>query len=339
MKALGLGTMQKKQLYHRKITTYMAVIMTSLPVMASAKSGKSATTALAVPDAAHSLETLHRSVTAIGRFGDRLITLPTAMLFAIDTPMRGFGKSRQDTFGAITDSVRKPVLPDDAKKLQTIDWRGVDIVDHKALLLNGTEMAVVEADATTLKMVARRSVPWDLIKPAADPQGEPTRPEIADTRVDFKKQLIRTLGTKFAGMARLPASWFKSKQRAYLVATRIPSFPLLVMECGTDDPSACMITRQCNLAGDKPETGAITGIAISAAQRLVVIGDSAKHRLVGYAWRSCFDVRQARSWTVPKQLRALGNIAIDADETLWVATKVPDDYLNASVFAWPKGTW
>ncbi len=111
------------------------------------------------------------------------------------------------------------------------------------------------------------------------------------------------------------------------------------MECETEDPSACVITRQCNLEGEKPAANAIAGVAISVAKRLIIIGDAKGHRLLGYNWHSCFDARQSQTWTIPGQMRSLGNVAIDSDETLWLAMQVPDYYLNASAFAWQKGAW
>jgi hypothetical protein len=325
-----------------QLTTWTGAAVCLAAGLAAAKPGtpaKSSADSLPFPDEAHSLETLHRSVTAIGRFDGRIITMPTGLPFGIETPFKSFGASRLATFGAITDSTRKPVLPDDAGKIQTIDWRGIDVVGHKALFLNGSEMAMIEADATTLKMVARRSIPWDMLKPAADPQGEPTAPEIAATRSEFKRQLMKTLGTRFAGMAPLPKEWFKTPRRAYLLATRIPSFPLLVMECDPDDPSSCMITRQCHLEGEQPKPSAIAGIAVSTARQLIVIGDRTEHRLVAFKWHSCFHASRAKSWSVPGQMRSLANLAIDADDTLWMATQVPDNYLNASAYAWVKNAW
>ena len=291
---------------------------------------------LPFPENQHSLETLTRSVRAVNQFKGRVITMPSKAAFAMVGSFHPEGTTREQVFGKISTLDRREVFKGDS----VYHWTGIDVLETRVLLFEGESLTMVEADPETLKEVTRRSVLWDRIAPPRDRGGEATAPETAALRVMFKQRFSATSGVKVAGIAPLPDTWRASPLRQYVVATRIRGFPLLIMECDKSDLSVCRITRQCHLEGSgdlKPE--AITGIAVSSKRRLILIGDADGHRLVGFKFHSCYHITRRDTYPLPVRLKELTNVAVDADDRLWVTTDAADDYHNASLFYWEGAGW
>lgn len=325
---------------------------------------------LPFPPEAHSLETLERSVTAVYAGADRLLVLPFRKNFGLFVPFRAaelHAKSasasahakgqvsspitRASVFGQLTDGQRLPILADQDL---APDWRGVDEIlpeatdahlhpAAKLLLVGGEDFMLVEADASTLKEITRRVVPRDLIKPARDPRGEPTAPVIASLRRSFSKAWGATPGIRVAGLARIPISWkLGHDKRRYLAALRVPKYPLVMVECDLVEPSSCLIARHCNLEGAADlEPISISGIGLSQqdGKRLAVIGDARQHRLHIFNFQSCYHVPRIATLKLPARLRPPTNIHVDQSNGLWITTRRPDDYLNASLYFWPRDAW
>lgn len=311
--------------------------------LVAAKSAPLVQAALPWPDESQSIETLERSITAIfladgrGVRSGTVVAMPFRKPYATVHPFTAEATTRETRFGKLTDGQRLTVMDQGA----AIDWRGMDEVDGKALLLSGEDLVLVDADVVSMKETTRRSVAWDLIKPPRDPRGEPSTAQVQDLRRRFKKAYQATTGVRVSGMARLPEEWARTKGvRSYLLASRIPGFPLLLMECQKDEPSSCVLARACNLEGAASlKPSAVTGIAVSAERKLVLIGDSAHQRLDAFRFNSCYDIPKKAEVDLPARVKGLVNLYVDGGERLWIASKAPDDYLNASVYFWPKTAW
>jgi hypothetical protein len=50
-------------------------------------------------------------------------------------------------------------------------------------------------------------------------------------------------------------------------------------------------------------------------------------------------VSRRAALALPSKLKRLSGLAIDKDDRLWLTTETPDDYSNASVFAWDAKDW
>ena len=292
---------------------------------------------LAAPTEATSLETATLAVTGLGVFNSRLLILPSRNPgVVIDASFQAGKTTRLETFGPLSSQQRRTVAKDPA------DWDlvGADLLASRLLLLEGITSTLIEAEPNSGKELLRRTVPWDLIKPPADRGGEATQPETAALRQAFKRAWLATTGLHIVGMARMPAAWQPGTKVHYLLATRVKGFPLVQMGCDAAEPSSCMIERQCHLegAGDL-QTDDITGLGIVAAERLVIVGERRQKRLASFHYTSCYHVPRVATYALPAQLKTLTNVTVDASGRLWLTTAQPDDYLNASVYFWSKGTW
>lgn len=300
-------------------------------------------TELAFPAERASLETITRAASVVGRFDGQVIVLSDDKSFAVVAAFDEAGASREAVFGKLTDQARRPlgksVGPEPA-------WRAVDVVGNKALLFDGAALSFVEVDSETLAEVGHRSVPWDQLRPPRDRGGEAPGWETAALRARFQKALQATPGAKVAGLARIPAAWRGkgASGRGYFATTRIKGFPLLELECGNEEsPSACFLSRACNVEnfGDIVSDDIVgAGTLERGGERLVLIGDASRRRIVGLDYKSCFHVpRSKREWIVPAKVKSLTTFAVDAGGILWVGSHLPDDYLNASVYFWAPGSW
>ena len=240
-------------------------------------------------------------------------------------------------FGELNNQSRRYLSPaTDSLDLVAADW-GKD----RILLFDGTSVTIHEIATADFKEVTRRSMPWDLIKPPADRGGEPTRAETAALRARFKIQWLKVPGRKLVGVAPLPLALSKGRHHVYLAATKVAGFPLVEIACGdAEAPSACMITRHCSLDGATELTPSnIAGIAVSEARRMVLVGDARRQLLVGFRYDSCMQVAKVKEYKLPAKLKTVSNLFVDKKDRLWVTTRSPDDYRNASVFFWPPDAW
>ncbi len=297
---------------------------------------------LAFPADACALETVTHGIVAVGRFDDRVVFLPRGRVFAVSAPFRQGGKTKAEMFGKITDQSRHEI----AKPMRVppeVEWRAIDRALGKGLVFDGSGFFFIETDPLSWAEVSRRGVPWDTLKPPRDRGGEGTAGEIARFRGAFATAYQKTLGVKIAGLAPVPASWRAkgAPGRAYFAATRIAGHPLLELECPSEEPSSCVVSRSCKveMVGDLRPAD-VVGIAVREAERLILIGDASRKNAVGFKYESCDRVvRTKREWIFPARVKELTNFSADGDGWLWASSAVPDDYHNASVYCWRPGEW
>jgi hypothetical protein len=292
---------------------------------------------LPFPEEGASVETVERNVSGVARAVDSVFIFPKNPALLLRASFAVDGKDREARFGKLEAQERLAVSGVDGAS-----WRGLDRVEGRFVLFDGGRLSVVELDEKSFKTIVERSIPWDLIRPPADRGGEATRSEIAEAQAAFKRRLLAAPPPKLAGIARVPDSWKIAKSKGmgnvYLAATRIEGFPLLQLECRSDEASQCLIARFCKLGtplGIPPE--GVAGIGLDEKRRLVVFGDTTQHGFVAYEWRSCYHLPRAKAaWRLPGKVKSLAGFSIDADGRLWVASDAADDYLNASVYLWDR---
>ena len=311
------------------------------PVQASPGPKHSRTQVLPAPTDASSLETLSRGARGFLIEREKVLVLPQNHTAATLAPFDPKGSSREKVFG-LFESLQKPVIMVDRDKNQWVHMSRHE--SGKFMAFDGVQLAWIEMDPG-FKETLRRSVPWDLIRPPRDRGGEPTRSETAEMRQLFFRRFQSTLGLKVSGVVRQPSiKRGLSKPKAnlpttYLVALRIPQFPLAQMDCDPEEPSLCQLTRSCFVEGGGIEPSSVTGVAFSSRRDLVLVGDATRRRILGFRFHSCFHVSFETSWSLPPTLKSLSNIHVDEDDRLWISTSEPDDYLNASVFYWNRDLW
>jgi hypothetical protein len=293
---------------------------------------------LPFPSEAQSTDALSRSVAALHQKDGKLMALPEGKGFVMVSPFDPKGASREKVFAPLVNMERFAFGKEDTP---VPDWRGLDQVPDRQLFFDGRDLAWIESDPKTMSEILRRSIPWDMIRPPRDSRGEPTSVETKALRSKLKKIWSQTLGLKVSGIARIPESWVKSgKKTAYILASRLKDFPLMLMECDAKEPSLCQVSRQCYLEGaSQLDPAAVSGVAVSTKNKMIFIGDSKNHMIHGFKFSSCYHVPRVTRKVLPRQLKTINNLFIDSDDRLWVSTSSPDDYLNASIYFWPQGVW
>ena len=290
---------------------------------------------LPFPKEAESIQTVERSIFGVSILQGEIFAFLKGTAFALRIPFSPEDKDIKARFGQLLDQVRQN-LP----AALGASWRSIERYDKRYLLFDALRLSTAEVDAKDFTPLIERSIVWDLIRPPADRGGEATRSETAEVRAKFQRQLRATSGVKISGLARIPASWVSSNDSSrvnrYLMASRIPDFPLLMLECQADEPSQCMIARYCQLSPKLAiEPEAIVGFGLSEKRRLLIFGDPTRHQLVLYKWQSCY--RSTLSPIVlklPRRLKTLVSLSTDFHDRLWIVSDEPDDMLNASIYFW-----
>lgn len=221
------------------------------------------------------------------------------------------------------------------------DWIARANFGKHGYFLLGSDLRIAAYSAKE-EAIAVKDIILDRLKPPADSRGEPTNKEIYSFRSRLKsahsgferKDMI------VSGFIAKPKKLPDSDGSQFLVSSRIPGFTLLTMKCDPLDPSFCKIKRSCFLSGSqavKPED--VSGISYSEKRNLLLIGDKKYNRLFAYRYHSCHHVRYLGVIHLPSKLKGLRSFTIDSEDSLWVATKDKDLYLNASVYVWPSASW
>lgn len=268
----------------------------------------------------------------MARDGNTLYLLPNSREFVIQVPFSP-GKTREGTFGKITASKRIDIKP----QFQQEGWRGVHVLEHFVLFFDGKSLGVLEAKKEKMVPIIRRSIAQDLIKPPADRGGEAPEFETIALRKKFNKNFRLATTMPFSGWTY----WRQTKTRQqYLVSSRVPGFPLMQLDCDLSEGSSCLLARQCWLPLPKGvDAQGISGLTYVKKNKLLMIGDAKKHRLLKFKVNSCGSIRYLGELPLPAKVNLLTNLFVDEDENLWVTTFKPDNYHNASLYFWPKADW
>lgn len=269
--------------------------------------------------------------------GETLLSTPFHGDFYLKTKFNDKAKDSAKAFDIGKNDLSQSERIPFGERVGPGDWVGVTKDRDRLLWLDGKSMRVVAIDLKAGEAPFVQTVVVDKIKPASDSRGEPTRFEVTNSRnlfvKGFRKRIDRELVAD--GFVKLPEEWQKDTSQQFLMATTIPGFPLVTVGCPADHPGYCAVERQCFVHGG-PDLQKVTmaGLAVSADKKMIVLGDSQHHRLLVYKFTSCFHIPFVKEIPLPKQLKQLRNLMIDSKDRLWISSRFPDDYNNASVFVW-----
>lgn len=292
---------------------------------------------LSFPSNEQSIETLEGNITALTLLPKHVMMLvkDRPLLIATAFPRTVSPTARLEA--RFADSKRLD-LPLTAAGLDSVGWSAMSPRDEHLLLLNGSDLSLAYLDiAKKPLLISKHTLIFDLLRPGPDRGGEAPSVEIAGLRTKFRRTLEANPGVKIVGMAAIPAAWQATD--TYVLATRLPGFPLLTMRCDPDNPSQCQLSRACPLRGHAPAPTAVAGIATHPSKRLILIGDKDQHHVLAYHFQACLEVRHSHTLALPTKVKVLTNLHIDQSENLWLSTEQPDDYYNASVYWWKKDQW
>ncbi|MCX6116842.1 MAG: hypothetical protein NT027_04825, partial [Proteobacteria bacterium] len=161
-------------------------------------------------------------------------------------------KTREQRFGKYVD-VERIKVPNTKLPGQ---WKGVLFPSQlpkadRRSFWDATMLQVAQVFLKDQSIIQSRSIPNDLIRPAADRLGEPTKKETSRVRADFKSKYRKVFGSRYTGMSKVPLAWESKNSQSdhYLVASKIESYPLLMMACDKSDETSCLLDRVCYLEG------------------------------------------------------------------------------------------
>ncbi len=316
------------------------------------------TKTLSMPSRAASLETISASINSFALGKEELVLFLENKDFFITHPFHGQKANREESFGRLIEGKRIP-LPTQVKNfykpyiLQN---------ENKWVLLDGDKAEIVYL-SPSYDVLLRKSLILDLLKPAADRYGEPSAFEVDKTRKQFLSalnQVEKNASLKFSGIASFPNAWISHKKlpsklkrpqpenssedwlkdrstSQFLLMTRIPGFPLLTLSCGSEG-FGCKVERTCYLSGLEAKAQ-LSGIAVSQKRKLLLVGDEKNKKIYLFNTTSCFQMNQVGTLNLPERLKELSSVYVDTDDNLWVSTRHPEDYENASLFRWDKTQW
>jgi hypothetical protein len=248
----------------------------------------------------------------------------------------------------------------------------VSFGNRHLFLLDGIGTRIIVLDKEKKSFLFERSIIMDRVLPPRDSRGEPTAKESAAYRKrfigefraleDYNKdrysskqsdidRLKETRATTMltlkalpryfiSGIAPLAPGWQKKSGANYLISSQIKGFELMELRCHKEQPGLCETVRGCFLEnrGELTAQG-IMGIAVSEQRNLLLIGDKVHHEIAVFRYHSCFHVERIGTILLPYYLYELSNIFIDGKDNLWIATRFPDSYHNASLYVWDKKDW
>jgi hypothetical protein len=291
---------------------------------------------LPLPDQNHAAITIERSLYGAFTGTDFILALLGKSDHFVRMPLKLEESDRDMKFGKMTDHKRIPIT--DAK--YPGDWRAAFLSGERLVLVDAGMLELLVIRSKDFKTVMSTTVPADLLKPAADQGGEPTTFEIQKTRKRFREASRKIFGTRYVGFSEIPDSWEKGATRDFLVASRVPSFPLLMMSCQKKDEVACLISRQCFLeGGPKIDPENIVGLGVLSKSRQIVLGDARRNEIMLYKFNSCFDVSFQRSIALPSRLPKMSNLHVDQGERLWITAALADTFTDSNLFYWDKENW
>lgn len=291
---------------------------------------------LPVPQEDHAALTIERSLYGGFTTSDFMFVFPGKASHFVRMPLKFDASDREVRFGKTTDHQRIPIQGSQYPG----DWRAAFQSGDQFVLVDASMLQLLAIRTKDYKTVISATVPADLLKPAADKAGEPTSVEIQKSRQRFHDASRKIFGTRYVGFAEIPDAWEKGDTRDFLISSRIPGFPLLMMSCRKQDEMACIVSRHCFVeGGPNIDSKHTVGIGVLPKTRQILIGDAQSQTIKIYKFNSCFDVAYQKTVGLPARLPKMSNLWIDASERLWVTTITPDSFTDSNLFYWDRETW
>lgn len=316
-------------MYHKPSPLWpyaMLVCLFTFPTLLIANS-------LKTPPKENTLETVEVAINGIYVTNSVIYTFPKQMEQIVRSPYNRKGKKRDEKFGRFADSKRINI----GKKNKFYYWTSViHQQEDRLTILDGLNLKHVTIELNEGKIFDTNTIPWDLINPPRDDRGAPTTRETKKLRSDFRKAFYKANRVKVTG-ATLYRNLSKTKKE-YLVATQLPGFPIVKMECSFKEDTFCQFTRACNVIGLRNSHAKdLFGIAYDKAKNMIWMVDQKKKELLQLTSDNhCYKTRYVSSTSLPERIKKPSNVFIESEsKTLWVTAHDKDDYYNASVFSWP----
>ncbi len=217
-------------------------------------------------------------------------------------------------------------------------WTGMVEHDKKLLMLEGGALSMTFLDEAQAEL-STHTIVYDLLRPPRDRNGEATAWETKALRKRFTANVTATPEPKFVGLENLPGGE-NADSFNLLVSTHVEGYPLLTLSCDKNAPSQCLVARACFVEGmPKIKRSSLSGLAYEPEGKYILMADIDAHRLIVFHYQNCFNTYYVGEITLPKQIKELLSVHVDAEQNLWIGTQRMDDYHNASLYRWAKRDW
>jgi hypothetical protein len=285
------------------------------------------------PEASDSYEMVERSPQALGFFDKYMILLLQNQSTVVQIPLASNDSKLARPERALTASKRLKI----SSSYRSTDWVAALSAAKHRFLVDGENLAVTSV-SESWEAIRGDGIIWDLLKPAADPRGEPPRWEIASVRAHVSKLIAGKTGRKLSGVVPMPRGWQGNREASFLMATNLQGHPIMTMDCDDDIGVTCKIVRTCNVQDALPSED-VRGIAAVPGKRVFVLGDGKRNALTLFNYTSCYHITRGPTIFLPTSFKKLGSFGISATGELWVVTTAPDDFTNGSLHFWPQSVW
>lgn len=318
------------------VSVQKAVFFSMISLLIMTISWGVAATELSEPDELHSVMPTQQLISGIHVGKDQIWIFPSKQTYMIGLPFKPDAKKRSEKFGRVEEQIRIPLVSQGTMP----DWRGMFGDQEQQIVWGSESLQLLVLRKKDLGIVRSTSVPLDLLKPALDRGGEATKVEISRLRKSFHSAFIKKSGSRFTGVTEIPATWEKSQERNFLVASTVEGFSLMLMVCAKDDAASCVVTRKCILNGASASLNShAAGLGVDLERREILIGNEKNNSIEIFKFKSCGDVRHISNLSLPKRMSKIGGLTIDDNARLWVTTGIFDSPFDANIFYWEKKRW
>jgi len=293
------------------------------------------TRTLPFPKNGSAMDTIDKNVRGILRLGNQLILTIHNHSYFVVSPFNGIKKFQDQTFGKYSESKRHN-FPIGSNKGS---WQAAISSKNKLALFDGENLRIAVFGSDKFEYIGAKSIAWDLIRPAADRGGEPTKVETAALRAKFKKNFRSSASLKISGVAPDVGGWLGKKGEYFFLATRIKDFPLITMRCLDGDMFSCQVDRACFMRKNSIKPHQLSGIAVDVKNRELLFADALNHKILRYNFKTCFDSFKVGEIILPKKINEMTGLHLDENRNMWVVVMKPDSYHNASVYQWNSASW
>jgi hypothetical protein len=293
---------------------------------------------LSEPDELHAVPTVLKAVHGLSVLKNRLFFFGYGQEDYVESTILPEGKTREGRFGRYGDNKRIA----NPKTKYPGEWRGILKEDEKhRILWDASMLQIVRISLKDNSVAEEATVPVDLLSPPEDRIGKATQYETKIARKKFKAAYKKLFGPRYTGLVPLPKKWERASEKdRYLIATKIESFPLIVLACDAKDPMNCMMERFCSLddhfSVDAPD---VRGVAADPESKTLVVGDSKTNILHFFKWSSCMKIDYRYSLKLPKLVQTMTSVHIDESKRLWVTTGKWEYKYDSNVYYWEQQEW
>ena len=278
-----------------------------------------------------SVETLARSIAKISFLAEQRLLLVPAQRgdFFIELSYDLSKESRVQRFGNFTTRIQQLRIqsPYGARASSQIPY----FLNDHLFVFASKELEVARFDGD-FDLLAKRSLVYDGIRPAADRGGEATKRETDRLRRRFLKAIEASGEAVIRDLVHLGR---RQRVQEFLLLAGLKHFPLLTMHCALKIPTRCTIKRRCNLEGAD-----FNGMALFKAKDGVrlMLAEQKRGLVHMLRYHSCRHITPLASYRVPKTV-GVSDIFVDHQKNLWLSSLSADPYTNASLMYWSASEW